>query len=680
MAHDATRYYLQSQGYQVRFRIAEWVECLIAGDGGAWVGRHLDRDGAFEAALALMCPAPIARRLLEDAALRLRSPELAELADGAPSTHEAHDAPRPHDAIRAVDRPTFEARPTVEARPALDARVLMSRVTAPPANVSPIAPPLLAVEITGVPAVVSAQRVDEAYPIEPTVLGNHSVAVARPVRAPLAAVSATPSIEPPYMPDPRVVGDPEKSVEALDVLTDRIRDSREELGLCAPERQRLAMLSWICEARSHADAFPEDLRIRDRVGAISRQLTDVGKTFWPGSVTALQLHMQPRDLPRHLLGGTAGTWYRASELAEAALRAKELEDERRGFDAYGWADHKQLHPRPSDPEKMLDEVVGEVERMSGRLSTHAAPSDQNARPDAVQFLRWVRTLRWLRGTDVDPERWARLAGRLRWWAFRREPALGGPSRELEASHVPPQSWASLLGLDPEVRRLQVRVIELLTGPVSITSQDELIGWLQEALPFGDTYHANIVRLMEPYRELVLALTTEALPESDRRVRRRLARLQEDLQTPSAQLRTLPLPTDARDVSIHAELLDTPPARLADRLPERLLERVRTATNGKRSVLVGNRRDPDLQAVLQEAFGFATLDLKIAEPRRAQALGEAIEEGQYDLVLSATGFQLQSLDHLLSRACRAAKVPYLRVNRGYPLACLRALARDLDGRL
>lgn len=677
MAGDATRYYLQSQGYQVRFRIAEWVECLIAGEGGAWVGRHLDRDAAFEAALTLMCPAPLTRRLLEDAALRSQSPALVELADGvtggsAGSAAVAHDAPRPHDAVRVIEPPRLVA---------LDARI--QRVTAPPMapvmvpTMPPSAPsPLADLGLTSIsPAPVSH---DEPRPIEPTLLGSSAVTVTRARVMPVG--NATPSIEPPYMPDPRVVGDPEKSVEALDVLTDRIRDSREELGLCAPERQRLAMLAWICEARSHADAFPEDLRVRDRVGAISRQLTDVGKTFWPGSVTALQLHMQPRDLPRHLLGGTASTWYRAAELSEAALRAKELEDERRGFDAYGWADQKQLHPRPSDPEKMLDEVVGEVERMSGRLSTHAAPSDQSARPDAVQFLRWVRTLRWLRGTDVDPERWARLAGRLRWWAFRREPALGGPSRELEASYAPSQSWASLLGLDPEVRRLQVRVLELLAGPPAIDSTEALVSWLQEALPFGDTYHANIVKLMEPHKDLILTLTPETLPESDRRLRRRLARLQEDLQAPGTTLRLMPLPADAREVSIHNELLEASGARVPERLPERLLERVRTATAGKRSVLVGNRRDPDLQAVLQEAFGFASLDLKIAEPRRAQALGEAIEEGQYDMVLSATGFQLQSLDHLLSRACRAAKVPYLRVNRGYPLACLRALARDLDGRV
>src|SRR5439155_20889535 len=178
-----------------------------------------------------------------------------------------------------------------------------------------------------------------------------------------------------------------RALEELDTLTERIRDSREELGLCSPERQRLAMLAWICEARAHTDTFPEDTRIRDRVGSISRQLTEIGKTFWPGSVTALQLQMEPRDLPRHLLGGTATTWRRAAELAEQALRNKEHEDERRGYDAYGWADARLTLPRPAHPERLLEEMVVAVEKLSGSLETQAAPADSSVRPDGLAFQR-----------------------------------------------------------------------------------------------------------------------------------------------------------------------------------------------------------------------------------------------------------------------------------------------------
>lgn len=541
MAEDALVLFLESRGYQLRFRQGEWFECLIAGEGGSYLGRGLDRRAALDAAVACLCPTPLARRLLDEAlGQRVAAP-----------------APAP-------------------ARP-----LEVSDVLTPP---------------SGIPASV-------AEPAAPLALVLPRAATPKP---------SAPGAEAQAIPDPRVAGDPDRSLEALDVLIDRVRDSREELGLCSPERQRLAMLAFISEARSHADAFPEDLRIRDRVGSISRQLTEVGKTFWPGSVTALQLHMQPRDLPRHLLGGTATSWYRAAELAEQSLRAKELEDERRGYDGYGWADERQLYPSPAHPAELLAELCADIERLSGRLATHAAPQDQNLRPDAPTFLRWVRTLRWLRGAGVDPDVWARLAGRLRWWAFRREPALGAAARELEASFAPTTVWAVVMGQDPSQAEPRAA-----NGTTDAIASHYVSGGAIAAL--------NVSGGISNGHGLALAGNGGALPGGP-------------------------------------------------------LGRVRTATQGKRSVFVSNRRDPELTDHLKEAFGFASIECRIAEPRRAQALGEAIEEGQFDLVLAATGFQLQSLDHLLVKACKTAGVTYVRVNRGDPLACLRALLRDLDGRI
>lgn len=371
--------------------------------------------------------------------------------------------------------------------------------------------------------------------------------------------------------------DPERSLEELDVLMDRITDSRDELGLCAPERQRLAMLAWICEARAHTDAFSDDTRIRDRVGAISRQLTEMGKTFWPGSVTALQLQMQPRDLPRHVLGGPASTWARAAELAERALRTLEYQDERRGFDAYGWSDAGRLSPGPPDPGAQLEGLALEVERLGGPLSSGAPARAAEARPEPATFRVWVRSLRWLRGSDADPDRWARIAGRLRWWVSQRDAGLAPAARELDASYLPDQPWSVELGAP---------------------------GLLEQGAPAAEG----------GFR----------------------------------------------------------------RLSDHVLENIRSAMSGKRMVFVSNRRDPDLQSRLKDVLPSATLDWRVAEPRRIEALGEAIQQGAYDVVLGAIGFQSQGTDHLLAKACRRAGVKYLRVNRGRPIACLRALARDLDG--
>ncbi len=241
------------------------------------------------------------------------------------------------------------------------------------------------------------------------------------------------------------------SLEALACLSDRIRDAREELGLSAPDRMRLAILAWICEARAHTDHFQDNGRIRDDVAAISRQLTEIGKAFWPGSVTALQLNMQPSDLPRNILGAPAATWGRAADLAEKVLAQHEASERDRAADAYGWSDVEALDPAPVDPEGVLDELQADVEAVGGPLERFAEPRDAGARPDAAQFLRWTQTLRWLRNTDVSPDRWARLAGRLRWWAARRGSALVGPARLLDPAYVPRQPWATELGREGDAK-------------------------------------------------------------------------------------------------------------------------------------------------------------------------------------------------------------------------------------
>lgn len=235
------------------------------------------------------------------------------------------------------------------------------------------------------------------------------------------------------------------AVEELAVLKERIKSSREELGLCSPERQRLAILAWICEARAHTEHFPGEARVRDAVASISRLLTDIGKAFWPGSVTALQLQMTPRELPRHMLGARAETWARASELAEAALQAVVLRDDAHGLDAYGWADAVELWPQAMDPVERFQSLQHDVEHFGGRIEKHAPARPGSPKPDPGTFLRWVRTLRWLRGAGVDPDSWARLAGRLRWWGGRRDSTLQAALRELEPGHRPERSWSEVLG-------------------------------------------------------------------------------------------------------------------------------------------------------------------------------------------------------------------------------------------
>lgn len=239
----------------------------------------------------------------------------------------------------------------------------------------------------------------------------------------------------------------DRSLEVLDILKERIRDSKEELGLCSAERQRLAILAWISEARAHGERFSDDDRVRERVTAISRLLTEIGKCYWPGSVNALQLQTQPKDLPKSMLGAMAGSWAAASDLAEQALRDREQDDDRRGRDIHGWSDRLETHPPPAKAEQLLTELIREVEDKSGPLITGAMIDDEARWPDAETYRRWVRLLRWLRLADLDPEPWARLAGRFRWWASRRDSELAIIGKELQSGYAPRETWGALLGRD-----------------------------------------------------------------------------------------------------------------------------------------------------------------------------------------------------------------------------------------
>jgi hypothetical protein len=105
------------------------------------------------------------------------------------------------------------------------------------------------------------------------------------------------------------------------------------------------------------------------------------------------------------------------------------------------------------------------------------------------------------------------------------------------------------------------------------------------------------------------------------------------------------------------------------------QRVRQVTRGKRALFVGNRSDRELQQRLVEMFDLAALAWAGSEPRRVDGAVQAIAGGAYDIVFCATGFLEHKVSTKLIDACRATDVRFHRVNRGRPLTCLRAVARD-----
>ena len=94
------------------------------------------------------------------------------------------------------------------------------------------------------------------------------------------------------------------------------------------------------------------------------------------------------------------------------------------------------------------------------------------------------------------------------------------------------------------------------------------------------------------------------------------------------------------------------------------------------MFISNRNDPLLHERLLKALAFAELDWCEADVKRAQAAEQKVAGGGYDFVLAATGFLSHSVDGRIAKVCRARQIPYVRVERGRPLTCVRSLARDL----
>jgi hypothetical protein len=108
----------------------------------------------------------------------------------------------------------------------------------------------------------------------------------------------------------------------------------------------------------------------------------------------------------------------------------------------------------------------------------------------------------------------------------------------------------------------------------------------------------------------------------------------------------------------------------------MLDAILGFTRGKNALVVSNRNDQDQDAEIQRLLQLASVDHGQIEPRRIEALTERLERGSYDLVLAATGFMPHKADGSLRKACAKSGIPYVRMNRGRPRACLRHLARDL----
>lgn len=646
---DAVRRLLADAGYRLGFREGGFWECLASRGDERWLGRGLDAEEAVADCVGQMLPSALAQHLLaRSLGPTLVTPEArVDAALEAPRPAE----PPPHD-------PEPRTEPRTEAR---TERADTPELVDPGPLPAHLRPTHLALSPRAEPEAVAVQPLPATAP-EP----SHT--------QPRLKTSAAPP--PPPLPTRRF----DEDIVELEVLDERLRALLPELAGFSRELQRLGFIAFIARAR-HIAARSGDARVEQLVRRIAGRLGELAQQFWPGSVRALQIRATPLQagddmgLPH---GGKLHDWAEAAEAAERIIEERREALERDRLDEWGWADADRCQPSPNDPEARLEQVRGAMEKFFGRLdmptSSDADRELQTAADKHIpELLRWARELRWLRPHVEDRVRWGQAMGRLRWAVTRLPREARLPlDLALDEMHRPTKPWATELGEDPVAKLKKKARKELLQKRIEgeRATPDQIADWLSRAFELGDAFTTSeIAERIPDWFDAVLALPEDA-PDKDRKFRRRLKLLQEEILRMRGGSEVA-VTTDGEAESPETEATDPDEGDLAFR---RLLGRVREKVEGKSALFVSNRADPLLKEKLERELG---LELEWAEidPRRIQARIESVKQGSFEMVLSATGFQGHSIDATLGRATTACGLPYVRVNRGRLITCVRALARQ-----
>lgn len=653
---------LMAVGYRAAFRCDGWFECLLQNQSQAerWVGRGESEDEALGDALHQMLPSHLGRLLLDQYLARWPA------APSAPWPSSIEHSPVP-----VLSERTSPVRDV--PKPPARVPFLALKDPNPRTSTSPVrAEGLLTIE---------RPRTDTVPAVEVFVRAHDPVRIVEPPPEPAPPHVARVELDPAAEKRARA-----RATEALETVERLLREIEDRLGplaRMAAERQRLYMLVWICRARGIEEGLPDVRDVEHAVARVARRLTEIGKMFWPGSVRALQLSARPADVRREMHATWASepaNWREATALAERLLNDHLGKSVEAGLDEDGWADALAKVPPPPDADAMFDDVDAELRTLlastSGDAPTGKTTEIGNTEFEAV--LVAARKLRWLRGCVRDDIAWGVAMGRLR----RVLPNMGERSMRvrdvIDYRTKPVVPWGKVLGIGistvpEEIPEEPTENAAELTAELTQAreTKEGLMNWLLRAFDVLNT--PDLVALLVPLRSEMAAFGDDSLNHPDRRVRRRLRELVRRVATAAEEAA---FAQEHPEPVVVPEPEEPPPVDepMASTALDDLSERVRAQTRGCRALFVSNRDDPELGARLTDLLGI-TITWCDGSLRRVQAQCERIARGSYDLVLSATGFQVHGVDSALARASSAADIPYVRVNRGRPVACVQAIARE-----
>ena len=492
-------------------------------------------------------------------------------------------------------------------------------------------------------------------------------------------------------------------MQQLEALHTELRERKPELAMLSPSLLKLELGYYAFLARAietEYGIFNED--VKESAYEIVRAVSDLAAAWWPGMIFALQLHAVPRDA---FDGFKVAPQACPSSWDQAATETRKFLDRARERGTYhitnqGWSDEPEdagYDPKDSEQDETLDEVeaalalVGGCEiqepiHSSARPTIRArAHAHQQMLADATLHLRWIRNAI----AESDPakyagtrmQRWGALMGRARQIAnysggagyqpFRN--ALDPATRPDTFGH---KTWALVVDKDPHViaqreaeerrkreeseakaERAKARHTLVAEVPVFGSAQKLVEAWVERAIPVMT--NPEIAGVAYHLRPQLLAVDPDQF--DDRQVRSRLRRL-------AKYLANQPEPEPAPGEDDEKETDDE---------QDPTILKIRDYLAGKKVLFVSNRRDKRLEQLLADTLDIGDLDFRDAgEPRKVQAVANAIAVGSHDIVLMVTSFNSHTADHQLSKAAKKRKIPYVRVSKGRPTAVAVAIEQAL----
>lgn len=537
------------------------------------------------------------------------------------------------------------------------------------------------VEVEPVDAPAAEAESSLVEPVAEEPVAEEPVA-AEPVAAePVAAVPAV--VEPSEVATADAVEQPRgpslaELREAVEETVDAIGRARDELGGLPPRALHVQMAVWLGRMRGMQDAVGAERGYELVNAEVLHRLQRISRQLWPGNLNAMRADGTPADL-QELLGARLDSWAATAQRAEALLDADEVE---------AWLDPPDRHA-PARPDGLVREQGNVLDRILGADAwpDHARGDAtlEALRPDPEReaaLTQVARRLRWARPFVQDGWRWGLLMGRLRWARQRLRLAEGGAlAHALSPATAPFRGWAIELGLDPESqlrRKLRYDLLrELRDGELDVAG---LRTWFARAT---DAFNApELVPLLRPYASLLGTIDAAQayVGGENRSVRKRHRSVLERLAAPvdaaaeQAALEALQQSgDDDGDQATEDAVVE------ADAIEDEAVAAARALVEGKRTLVVGNREDPELRAALVDQLGLR--EVKFYDCNKHKRLGQACERiagGRVDLVLLVTGFIGHSAEAVVRRAVRDRNVPIVRSDRGRVGQTVRAILRDVGG--